>query len=945
MWLSCHECKSSTAPLVMKDATWLLSFGKYLELLAYSDTFATLSTPLCEHTKTTSKDSKDLLRTRSNIIRNYAYKSYIISFSTSPVQDVYEVKIPRIQITKTRAITSMQEGATIRDTWQQDERAELRLQITSWWKGIKERLNQLEEILDNSHSTDPLKKPLPPSPPLTRQPTDNDLTPKAPSKALPPIDGDKELPPISRSATPSTSSVVTGSSAISSLSLLANLRQAFYATEQSLYAALAKTAATSLNDVRRLFYSTSKAASNRLVAWEKKHIPSVSKPTPYPEPEWWAKGFHALPGGSVIVHEEEWASMIAFTLSSSDYTEELFDMSKPRATSSVGAVAGSTAPTNSVISSKSDATAETAVSKATSVESNPTPALAAFVAGVQAFASSKPAVALDPDDDSTASGWHSPETLSSQTSRRDHPKEGSNIMSLRDVLRNKLPAEGASLTSKFSNITNSATPSSSKLNSKAPPSAFGTASLELDTHNAQGSVAPPTPEAVDAFEQILRDTDGDDYTLIDSLESTSAIKTTNNSSHLETPSVVPAQHEDITPKPSAFFPPPAVPPKDFPTPISSVATTPSTEKTQSQLFTDSASKTAPSTESSFAAMGSLTSTIANAMRFVLNVGQQETEEKPNVSLPHHGLLAMESPDIDSRPHIRYDCVIGKRLKFSCTVYYAKQFDSLRRRCGVDEVLIQSLKKTENWSAEGGKSKSNFWKTTDDRFIIKTLVDAWNVADLQVLIELGPSYFRYMDKTAKKPSVMAKLLGFFTVELKNLETGAVQSKADLLIMENLFYERKISQTFDLKGIEGRKVKPSGKGPQSKTLFDGEWLEGQKKALILLHPHSKTILEEGISADADFLASANIMDYSLLLGVDSEQRHLACGLVDTIGSYTFAKTLEYKAKQNIRKEVTVVPPTAYRDRFVHAINSYFVACPDKWSHPGPDFVFPSRLPNVL
>jgi 1-phosphatidylinositol-3-phosphate 5-kinase len=137
----------------------------------------------------------------------------------------------------------------------------------------------------------------------------------------------------------------------------------------------------------------------------------------------------------------------------------------------------------------------------------------------------------------------------------------------------------------------------------------------------------------------------------------------------------------------------------------------------------------------------------------------------------------------------------------------------------------------------------------------------------------------MDKTTKKPSVMAKLLGFYTVELKNMETGAIQSKADLLIMENLLYKRKISQTFDLKGIEyahtglfiyklllicnhhrGRKVKPNSKGPQSKTLFDGEWLEGQKKALILLHPHSKTILEEGISGDADFLAQSNIMDYS-------------------------------------------------------------------------------------
>jgi len=52
------------------------------------------------------------------------------------------------------------------------------------------------------------------------------------------------------------------------------------------------------------------------------------------------------------------------------------------------------------------------------------------------------------------------------------------------------------------------------------------------------------------------------------------------------------------------------------------------------------------------------------------------------------------------------------------------------------------------------------------------------------------------------------------------------------------------------------------------------------------------------------------------------------VDTIGSYTFAKTLEYKAKQNIKKHVTVVPPNEYRDRFVKAINSYFVACPGMW-----------------
>lgn len=94
----------------------------------------------------------------------------------------------------------------------------------------------------------------------------------------------------------------------------------------------------------------------------------------------------------------------------------------------------------------------------------------------------------------------------------------------------------------------------------------------------------------------------------------------------------------------------------------------------------------------------------------------------------------------------------------------------------------------------------------------------------MLIELGPSYFRYMDSTAEKPSVLAKLLGFYTVEIKNLETGVVQSKADLLVMENLFFDQHIAQTFDLKGIQGRKVKPSTSGSENKTLFDGDWIEG-------------------------------------------------------------------------------------------------------------------------
>lgn len=60
-------------------------------------------------------------------------------------------------------------------------------------------------------------------------------------------------------------------------------------------------------------------------------------------------------------------------------------------------------------------------------------------------------------------------------------------------------------------------------------------------------------------------------------------------------------------------------------------------------------------------------------------------------------------------------------------------------------------------------------------------------------------------------------------------------------------------------------------------------------------------------------------------------LRATLIARIGSYTFAKTLEYKAKQglNSSKEVTVVPPHEYQERFVGAMDDYFLACPGKRS----------------
>jgi 1-phosphatidylinositol-3-phosphate 5-kinase len=90
----------------------------------------------------------------------------------------------------------------------------------------------------------------------------------------------------------------------------------------------------------------------------------------------------------------------------------------------------------------------------------------------------------------------------------------------------------------------------------------------------------------------------------------------------------------------------------------------------------------------------------------------------------------------------------------------------------------------------------------------------------------------MESTASRASILAKLLGFYTVEVRNLETGTVQAKADLLVMENLFYDQKPTKTFDLKGIQGRRVKANSNASGTKTLLDSEWIEGEVYFFLLL-----------------------------------------------------------------------------------------------------------------
>ncbi|KAJ8517836.1 hypothetical protein ONZ45_g5018 [Pleurotus djamor] len=937
MWQSCAVCAACTGRQPMSDGTYLFSFAKFLELLVYSSAIHRLDPPLCPHTSpSVSPSPSPLTLPRFQLHRHFRLGPAIVTLSTSAIEDVFELKVPRLQILPLHA----ENKAAVRDRIIPEESTDeakrtLRREIKSWWEGVSDHMDKLEDVVHGDNLA-AFRKSLPRLPSSDDAYDDADdtedfevdnTTPTKMRISGLPFERAHSSAPLADSENyfdrPTSSSTSLSTPSTTSLSesdptiLLSKLRFTFQRIEQSLYQQLSRTPTNTLNDVRRSFLSASLGASKRLLAWQQKHIPAevmqhVGGTISCVEPEWWIKGCHALPGGNVIVREDDWGSIISFTLGTADYQRELANMSNPRA--------------NRMQPSTPSTTPSTSTSSGTSFFS-PSRGFRFFTTSSQ----EKP----DPDQDAVV--WHQPESFSSVISRKEHPKDATYLLSIRDALRPKSPADSsAALTpSRFATLD----PGSSKATANIPPSAWAKPDVQLNMQSVVGELTnlSDKPESAD---KILQEIDSGKVSRPPSIIDHSA----SSDRHSVKASSVSTGSDDTVGRGAKIAndsaePVPDVPPKDVHSTIGHQA-----------IPTDDTIVRSSQSTSSFA--NSFSTSIGLAMRFLNNHSESLPPNTP--AKAHHGLLNAEGDheQIDDKPHIKYDWTVGTRLKFSCTVYYAKQFDILRRRCGIEEVYLQSLSRSSNWAAEGGKSRSNFWKTSDDRFIIKTLVNAWNVADLQVLLELAPSYFRYMEATASKSTVLAKLLGFYTIEVRNLESGNVHARADLLVMENLFYQHNIVKTFDLKGIQGRKVKghSSNGTSQSKTLFDGEWIEGQQRTLTLVRPHSKIVLREAIRSDAEFLAKSNIMDYSLLLGVDEEHKQIACGLVDTIGSYTFAKTLEYKAKQGLNsgKETTVIPPVEYQDRFVNALERYFLACPDKWSLPMDGTKVnsdPSLLPSVL
>lgn len=274
------------------------------------------------------------------------------------------------------------------------------------------------------------------------------------------------------------------------------------------------------------------------------------------------------------------------------------------------------------------------------------------------------------------------------------------------------------------------------------------------------------------------------------------------------------------------------------------------------------------------------------------------------------------------------------MHFYCDVYYASQFEQLRLACGIsDKDFCDSMRDSSEFNPKGGKSGVSFSKTHDERFLLK------NVSNIEgeSFIEFAPQYFDYFDKVIhhQVPTAIAKIFGIYGVQLKNNS-----EKFFVIVMENLFYGKKILKTFDLKGsLRSRHVDST---INENVLLDENLLEIMFENPILVDQMGKSLLGMTVWNDTLFLSKLNVMDYSLIAGIDDCGR-LICGIIDYLRRYTWDKQLESWVKKTssilspnkgrpANKIPTIVSPKQYQRRFRYAIWRYFIQVPNKRTYLG-------------
>ncbi|KRX88951.1 1-phosphatidylinositol 3-phosphate 5-kinase [Trichinella pseudospiralis] len=297
-------------------------------------------------------------------------------------------------------------------------------------------------------------------------------------------------------------------------------------------------------------------------------------------------------------------------------------------------------------------------------------------------------------------------------------------------------------------------------------------------------------------------------------------------------------------------------------------------------------------------------------------------------------------------------------KFYCKIYFPRQFRMLRQMIFPfgESAFVRSLANCEPWQPSGGKSGAKFFRSLDRRFVLKQM----SRFETQSFVNFAPHYFRHLSSACfdGRAVSLVKIFGVFRIGYRNSHNNAA-CKMDLVVMEYLFYTHEVQQVYDLKGSLRNRMVPEIQRQQQEqqqqqqhhhhhhhhqqqqqqqqqenqqqqgdlVLLDENLLDRICDDTFYLDAAAKFALDTAIRDDTAVLSANHIMDYSLLVGVDTDRAVLVFGIVDYLRTYTWDKKIEswVKSVSASGQLPTVISPHLYRLRFIESMDMYFPTPP--------------------
>mmetsp|Transcript_38591 Transcript_38591/g.64783 ORF Transcript_38591/g.64783 Transcript_38591/m.64783 type:complete len:717 (+) Transcript_38591:351-2501(+) len=206
--------------------------------------------------------------------------------------------------------------------------------------------------------------------------------------------------------------------------------------------------------------------------------------------------------------------------------------------------------------------------------------------------------------------------------------------------------------------------------------------------------------------------------------------------------------------------------------------------------------------------------------------------------------------------------------FEFKVYAPRVFNNVRKAMLVNDIDFFSSICFNSYVEFISNSKSGafFYYSNDGKYMIKTIEQA----EAKCLIELLHAYSKHLNDNPE--SKLCKIYGLYRLSLNHsLPRMGGRKKFYFIIMESVFYTaRYIHLIYDLKGSSYRREatdKDIDRDPTQNftctVLKDNDLRESGQK--ITIGEEKAKEMQKQLEADAKFLQSQGIIDYSLLIGI--------------------------------------------------------------------------------